>query len=151
MLLLLWLWCRPAAAAPIQPLAWELPHATGVALKRKKKKSVSIYESWIRKRVQILIPFLTFSMTLGNFLDFLDEKANLLARRVVGTRTGDNESSLLNESSIHIWILFGESYEYKYFIQGGSVVRNLFLCISPYSEHLVLESRRNYAYCSLEG
>ena len=22
---LLWLWCRPAAAAPIQPLAWELP------------------------------------------------------------------------------------------------------------------------------
>ena len=24
-LVLLWLWCRPAAAAPIQPLAWELP------------------------------------------------------------------------------------------------------------------------------
>ena len=32
---LLWLWCRPAAAAPIGPLAWELPHAAGVALKRK--------------------------------------------------------------------------------------------------------------------
>jgi len=32
------LWCRPAAAAPIRPLAWELPYATGVALKRKKKK-----------------------------------------------------------------------------------------------------------------
>ena len=31
-----WLWCRPAAAAVIQPLAWELPFATGVALKRKK-------------------------------------------------------------------------------------------------------------------
>lgn len=29
---------RPAAAALIQPLAWELPYATGVALKRKKKK-----------------------------------------------------------------------------------------------------------------
>jgi len=35
---LLWLWCRSAAEAPIQPLAWELPHATGLALKKKKKK-----------------------------------------------------------------------------------------------------------------
>ena len=26
-LALLWLWCRPAAAAPIPPLAWELPYA----------------------------------------------------------------------------------------------------------------------------
>ena len=29
--------CRPAAVAPIQPLVWELPYATGVALKKKKK------------------------------------------------------------------------------------------------------------------
>ena len=35
---LLWLWCRPAAAAPIGPLTWEFPYAAGVALKRKKKK-----------------------------------------------------------------------------------------------------------------
>ena len=27
-----------AVAAPIQPLAWELPHAVGVALKRQGKK-----------------------------------------------------------------------------------------------------------------
>ena len=33
---LLWLWCRLAAAARIQPLLWEPPHATSVALKRKK-------------------------------------------------------------------------------------------------------------------
>ena len=33
---LLWLWCRLAAAAPIQPLAWEPPHAVGVALKINK-------------------------------------------------------------------------------------------------------------------
>ena len=32
---LLWLWCRPAAAAPNQPLAWEPPYAEGVALKRQ--------------------------------------------------------------------------------------------------------------------
>ena len=35
-LALLWLWCRPAAAAPIQPLAWELPYAVGVDLKSKQ-------------------------------------------------------------------------------------------------------------------
>ena len=32
-----WLWCGPAAAAPILPLAWEFPNATGAALKRKIK------------------------------------------------------------------------------------------------------------------
>ena len=31
-------WCRPAAVAPIWPLALELPYAAGVALKSKKKK-----------------------------------------------------------------------------------------------------------------
>ena len=30
---LLGLWCRPAVVAPIRPLAWELPHDAGVALK----------------------------------------------------------------------------------------------------------------------
>ena len=35
---LLWLWCRIAAAALIQPLGWELPYALGVTLKRKEKK-----------------------------------------------------------------------------------------------------------------
>ena len=34
---LLWLWSWLAAASPIQPLAQELPHATGIGLKRKKK------------------------------------------------------------------------------------------------------------------
>ena len=32
-----WLWPRLSAAALIRPLAWELPHATGVALKRNKR------------------------------------------------------------------------------------------------------------------
>ena len=35
-LALLWLWCRPAATAPIQPLAWESSYAVGTALKRQK-------------------------------------------------------------------------------------------------------------------
>ena len=35
---LLWLWCRPVATAPIQPLALEFPYAAGAALKRAKNK-----------------------------------------------------------------------------------------------------------------
>ena len=35
---LLWPWCRPTAAAPIQPLVWEPPYATSAALKRRKRK-----------------------------------------------------------------------------------------------------------------
>ena len=32
------LWCRPAATAPIQSLAWEPPYAMGAALNRPKKE-----------------------------------------------------------------------------------------------------------------
>ena len=42
---LLWLWCRPAAVALIQPLAWESPYAAGGALKGKKKKTKTKTES----------------------------------------------------------------------------------------------------------
>ena len=50
-LALLWLWCRPAAVAPIRPLAWEHAYAVGVALKRqkenkKRKKKESDCSSW---------------------------------------------------------------------------------------------------------
>ena len=44
-LALLWLWCRPAAAALIQPLTWELPFAESTAVKEKQKqKSTSVGE-----------------------------------------------------------------------------------------------------------
>ena len=48
---LLWLWRRLAATAPIGPLAWESPYATGAALemakrhkKKKKKKKKEVPE-----------------------------------------------------------------------------------------------------------
>ena len=41
-LLCLWLWHKPAATVPIQPLAWELPHTSSAALKRLKKKKNSM-------------------------------------------------------------------------------------------------------------
>ena len=37
-LALLWLWYRPAAIVPVQLLGWELPYASGAALKRQKDK-----------------------------------------------------------------------------------------------------------------
>ena len=39
---LLWLWCRLGASAPIQPLSWEIPYATGEALKGQKEKKKEV-------------------------------------------------------------------------------------------------------------
>ena len=37
---LMWLWYRPAATAPIQPLAREPPYATDVALEKAKRPKI---------------------------------------------------------------------------------------------------------------
>ena len=42
-LMLLWLWCRPAAVALIGPQAWEPPYAVGAALKKKKALKTTLY------------------------------------------------------------------------------------------------------------
>ena len=36
---LLWLWHRPAATAPIRPLAWEPPYAVDAAPEKEKKRT----------------------------------------------------------------------------------------------------------------
>ena len=36
--MLLWIWRRPAATAPIRPLAWEIPYAMGAALEKAKRQ-----------------------------------------------------------------------------------------------------------------
>ena len=49
-----WLWSRPAATAPIRPLAWEPAYAVGVALektKKKKKKKATLEVAGVRKQV----------------------------------------------------------------------------------------------------
>ena len=48
---LLWRWWRPAAAAPIWPLTWEHSYATGVALKRRKKKKY-----WFVAKLLLFLP-----------------------------------------------------------------------------------------------
>ena len=52
---LLWLWCRPAAAALIQHLAWEPPYATAGALQRSFRKNfqslfekLSLTKKWVQ-------------------------------------------------------------------------------------------------------
>ena len=42
---LLWLRCRPAATALIQPLTWEPPHASDGALRRRKKEKERSYST----------------------------------------------------------------------------------------------------------
>ena len=39
-LALMWLWCRLAATAAIQPLVWEFPYSEGAALKRQKQNKI---------------------------------------------------------------------------------------------------------------
>ena len=46
---LLWLWCRPAAAAPIRPLVWELPD--GCVKEKKILSKVSEKVAEIRTKV----------------------------------------------------------------------------------------------------
>ena len=42
-LTLLWLWYRPAATAPIQPLAWESPYAVAAAQEMAKRQYIHIH------------------------------------------------------------------------------------------------------------
>ena len=58
-LMLLWLWCRPAAAAPIQSLAQEILHVAGAALKKLKKK---------KEEEETHFPIMTMTWLLNNHL-----------------------------------------------------------------------------------
>ena len=47
-LVLLWLWWRPAATAPIRPLAWESPYASGAALNtHTQRRNASYWTDWL--------------------------------------------------------------------------------------------------------
>ena len=56
---LLWLWHRPAAMAPIRPLAWELPYATRaaqeMAKRQKNKKRAEYFINWGKTQLLSLI------------------------------------------------------------------------------------------------
>ena len=56
---LLWLWHRLAVLAPIWPLAWELPYATGSAL--KKKKILQKIQKVLRNKIWIFCAPIAFT------------------------------------------------------------------------------------------
>ena len=78
---LLWLWHRSVAVAPVQPLAWEPPHASGVALKRKQNKPkqtnkkfkgeqwLSLYDGF---RVKIFLVFYFFQIFFHEYVLLLN-------------------------------------------------------------------------------
>jgi len=55
------------ATAEIPSLAWEPPYASGLALKRKKKKELAVWGLVLRSR----------NDSLGAPVDYLDEKEEL--------------------------------------------------------------------------
>ena len=62
--MLLWLWYRPAAVAPVRPLAWEPLHA-GAALKSKRKGIV--FSSFVLTCIGMLnMPTLGAQYSLGS-------------------------------------------------------------------------------------
>ena len=60
---LLWQWCRPAATALVRPLAWEPPNATGVALKRQKKKGILML--WAQQSLPLAVYSCVLSFCSG--------------------------------------------------------------------------------------
>ena len=76
-LALLWLWLWPAAVAPIQPLVWELPYATGEALKIQiiiiiiLTKKGSVFEGQVSSQKHIAMNWCYIAMNrcyMGHFL-----------------------------------------------------------------------------------
>ena len=61
------LWHRPAAPAPIRPLAWELPYAMGAALKKVKN-----FTSFFKKNPpKLVFKNMLYSQTLLKFVSCL--------------------------------------------------------------------------------
>ena len=52
-LALLWMWCRPVATVPIQPLSWESPYAMGEGLKGPKKTKQNKNKKQTKKHIHI--------------------------------------------------------------------------------------------------
>ena len=66
----------PAAAAPIRPLAWKLPYAVGMALKRQKKKKIHLGNIvFIQRSLDFPLPHSRQQLDVGS--QFSDQGLNL--------------------------------------------------------------------------
>ena len=69
--MLLWLWCRLTAAAPVQPIAQELPHVACKAVKRKERKNIprvlrALCHKWLPKYQIYIFLIINHSITSSN-------------------------------------------------------------------------------------
>ena len=102
---LLWLWCRPAATAPIRLLAWDPPHAMGAALekakrqKKKKKKSSDsgVWQGWLWAPASTMTDDMTSSLNSLTFSLLICEKTILTDTYFLG-RPGDQICELTAEA-----------------------------------------------------
>ena len=100
-LMWLWLWCRPAAVVPTRTLAWELPYATGEALKRQKKKKIvgQMLSVWQSSRGQHA---LSGSLTVGRqLIPFSTEQFHTCSVRRAGLGSGDTEKGVQVKGQRH--------------------------------------------------
>ena len=67
------LWCRLAAVAVIQPLAWELPYALGAPLKRRKKERKNVSSARQHWPTKDSGPVLHQEVTLGGLVFQLEK------------------------------------------------------------------------------
>ena len=75
-LVVLWLFCRPAAAALIPPLGRELPYAAGAVLKRQRNKLPDHFPKWlyyflIAATMYTLSGFCTFVLIVTKYIGWV--------------------------------------------------------------------------------
>ena len=81
-LTLLWLWHRPAAVAPIGPLAWEPPYAAVLALKRQETKNKNKKQNKTLARCVLENAYLAGGRRAENLTHFIGKgKTKVLLRR----------------------------------------------------------------------
>ena len=85
-LALLWLWHRPAAEAPIRPLAWEPPYDKAVALKKKNKNKKA--KGGKKKRIRAMSTCYTHMLLLKDLKTILKNDLSQSSRH----------GSMVNES-----------------------------------------------------
>ena len=109
-LALLWLWCRLAAAAQIRPLAWKLPYAMGVELKRQKTKTNKQTNKTCSSKCVIVfqevVALVVHSVCQDtNYCIISSPKKNVSVERtgLVGTLTWPSTTGPSSPSPLRLW------------------------------------------------
>ena len=117
-LALLWLWHRPVATAPIRPLAWELPYAMSVALKKQKQQQRKLKQVhlMLQKNVRMSISQISAISTNSNWIwrwsgatavSALTAPGCFFSKLKQGSRSlQETGHSSYKESNLHLWRAF---------------------------------------------